>query len=280
MFAAIDHAGLRQEYNNAYYFPADLEGRWKEEMWFYRPRQSIHWKRAVVQTALSILPKPGPQLAFVFPLAIHRNKDRGLDSGKVPSVIYHEACHWALDRPGLLPASAFGNPIADAFCNYFAASILGKGIIGGLNAFMEPRRTRRIDRLSLVNGGDIRGSAKIPERQINPHLRSPFVASLFWSLRSQIGIAQTDALAWATLVELQGRASFRAMPEAIRAAAARKLALPAQRQIDMTLSRPEIERSFENLGILYPPDRYTPSTKAPVVLPNVIKGKTDNSASP
>ena len=248
-----DHVGLREEFNNAYYLPADAEGRWNEELWFYRSRPTIHWKGVLAQVAPFILPKPGLKLGLL-PFFVARNGDSGVDSAKVPSVIYHEAFHWAADQLGLVPASPFGTPLADAFCDYFSASILGKGIVGGLNAFMDPKRSKRIDRLRPLRSAAhnlVRNLAK--ER--NAHLRSPFVPSVMWSLRTKLGTAQMDAIAWQALVELRGNYTFRALPKALQDATAKtadnKTVLE---HVETVLARRDVTRSFDYLDSLYSSD--------------------------
>jgi hypothetical protein len=248
-----DHVGLREEYNNAYYFPADAGGRWKEELWFYLSKPTIRWKGALAQVALFTLPKPGLKLGLL-PFFLTRNRDSGVDSAKVPSVIYHEAFHWAADQLGLVPASAFGRPIADAFCNYFSASILGKGIVGGLDAFMDPKRTRRIDRLRPLRSA-AHNSVRNLAKERNAHLRSPFVPSVMWSLRTKLGTAPMDAIAWEALAELSGNYSFRALPKAIRDATAKTMdSKTVLEHVETVLARSDVARSFDYLDSLYSSD--------------------------
>jgi hypothetical protein len=248
-----DHVGLREEYNNAYYFPADADGRWNEELWFYRSKRTINWKGILAQIALFAIPKPGPKLALL-PVFMSRNKDSGIDSAKVPSVIYHEAFHWAADQLRLLPAIAFGRPVADAFCNYFSASILGRGIVGGLDAFMDPKRTKRIDRLRPLRGG-AHHSVRDLAKERSAHLRSPFVPSVMWSLRTKLGTAQVDAIVWQTLTELRGNYSFRVFPKAIRDAARKSVGdTRLVEHIETVLARSEVAKSFDYLDSLYSSD--------------------------
>ena len=50
----------------------------------------------------------------------------GIDGAKIPSVIYHEAFHWASDADGYFPMASEGNPVAEDYANYFGSSILNR----------------------------------------------------------------------------------------------------------------------------------------------------------
>src|SRR5207244_4267859 len=156
----------------------------------------------------------------LFPWFIQRNKDIGIDAAKVPSVIYHEAFHWAADQLGVLPATAFGRPIADAFCNYFAASILGKGVVGGLDSFIDSHRTQRIDQVQFLADN---ANGRVRNRAKETHSRSSFVPSVFWSLRTKVGASFIDKTVWQTLLELRQDRRFGMLTLATRQAAARTI---------------------------------------------------------
>jgi hypothetical protein len=261
-----DHYGLATEYNNAYYFPADIDGRWNQELWFYKPKRTVMTKRILVETVLSLLPKPAlynsAAALIALPLLIESNTDIGLDSAKDPSVIYHEAFHWASDDPELFKASAFGRPIGESFSNYFAASILGKPVVGGLRSFVDRKRSRNIGKLRMVGSRNVKRAQKnalSQAREINVHLRSPFGAAVFWEIRKQLGRERTDAIIWQAIRVLGPNGRFSAIPGAILqlldpnekgAAGVRKL-----------IESPEIRKSFENLDLIYDPKNYQPSSK-------------------
>lgn len=256
MWSRPDHFGLRGEFNNAHYFPADAQGRWGAEIWFLKPRASMRWQGLLRDAGWAAGPHTLVALPFVLPLALERNTDIGMDSVKVPSIIYHEACHWFAEVAGALPASAFSQPLGDAFADYFAASLHGAPRVGSLESFIDSRYAKNLARVRLVTDRRARGSARAASNEFFAHEGSPLVPSLLWSIRAVLGGERTDRLAWRTLLELGESPKFVDFRGALLDALSGEATPQEYESIREELARPEITRSLENLDYLNSLERF------------------------
>lgn len=146
-----------------------------------------------------------------------KQKEYYLDTGAIPSVIYHEYAHIALQ--GAFPSLRW-NRIPESFANYFAAAILGKGKVGAdKEYFGEVRPADRKLRTNLTSLKTYHPS--IDERaQQDPHgSRYAYdreVPSLFWWSRKTLGDVKANQLAWRVAHKMNEDSLYLEVVEAIR----------------------------------------------------------------
>ncbi|MCC6277364.1 MAG: hypothetical protein IT289_05565 [Oligoflexia bacterium] len=172
----VTHFSSRNSYNNARHIPEAIDGQWGPETWFHLPKPSVNWPRSILNTILFSLTVPGIGLTLL-PANVISNSNGGLDAAKIPSVIYHEAFHWASDRGDLFPESQVYHWIPEDYANYFGAAMIDAPLRAESEAYAAPHFRKNFDRLKGRSG---QASKMIESGAYND---TSFVPSLFWQIR-------------------------------------------------------------------------------------------------
>ena len=229
-YNVVSHAAQAPRCNNSRYIYADYKDRWDGEIWFHVPNKvEDSQETTILKTALERLhvsygpttEYPNGQVLGVelsIPIGapfVDHWQDIGMDLAKVPSVIYHEAFHWASDDPNYdvgtdkttstdgypFTGVTEGNPLAEDFANYFGTVLNGKPQIAELQAYVEPTRMRDfsgvepIDQTALkpIKDAAVNGRSKMAV----PYNYTNFIPQLLWGLRKSAPDAQKfDQVAW------------------------------------------------------------------------------------
>lgn len=181
-------------YNNARFIPDHYDGKWSNEMWFHPRKQKTKWKKIGMSIGLSAALEPH-LLPLAIPLAIIQNHSGGFDSSLIPSIIYHEAFHWATNSEHLLKTYATRNPLAEDLANYFGSSIWDKpemACLPGLsNTCIKFKRIKKV-------------RSHLPAKS----LYHPFLPALLWTLGKKLGKKAIDHLAWELIKKMNNKDSY------------------------------------------------------------------------
>lgn len=235
----INHFGLLPGYNQAGHYPADPEGRWNQEIWFYKANTIVefNWKNMLRETAIGTGAKAvvpmiigtaikwgslGTGALWSLPGTFLRNFRRtpGANFAKAPYAIYNEGFHWATDDESLFTsAEGYGSPLADAFSNFFAAAILGKPVLDGpeLSRFLR----RKIDKVETVKPWTEKQRQNFDEavKYRLEYYRSPFIPAILWQAKvgidKECGQGEGDRAIWTTMTMLENHSLFTDVPPAL-----------------------------------------------------------------
>jgi len=203
-YNAFTHFADFDAYNDARYIPAQWDEKWGAEIWFHSPRTRTNWKAFALETAGALYPHPAATL-IVGPLALHQYTFEGFDSAKTPSIIYHEAFHWASDRAGLFPTTNVSTPLLEDYANYFGSVILGVPQVGDLPGFNDPRAIRHYGHIKVLHR---------PIKKMN-YNGTETVPSLLWAIRHHINPELMDRAVWSSISSLSRRSFETDIPTAI-----------------------------------------------------------------
>jgi len=180
-----DHAW----FNDSRFVPANYRGKWQSEMWFHARKVKYDYLKPLGDSISIAKFSATPLLgAFAYPILLDLYKDGGMDGAKIPSVIYHEAFHWATNHPSLLPTEPWSHPVSEDFANYFAISLSGQPSTGEMGEFSSRSRIRHYDRLRQV---PLRRAKKV--KYYNDFTLMP---ALMWQIRLAMGQEKADQLVW------------------------------------------------------------------------------------
>jgi len=171
--------------NQSGYFAKDPSGRWGDEIWFYKRQSSFKKFKFITSTLIPALFTPWSLI--LTPLNYQQQHYSGYDTVKLPSVIYHEAFHYATDTEHLLKFSGTPQPVFEDLANYFAISILGAPRIAGLKAFSAKNAKRDFKKIQKV---------KKQKKKLTSYNYSGFVPQILWQIRTLEGPQKTDQMVW------------------------------------------------------------------------------------
>jgi hypothetical protein len=212
----VVHYAKWNDYNNSRYIPFDnYANKWGNETWFDARKSKwakIDWYDIGFNTGSGTLTQDWLALGEPIPDVVNKYNS-GIDSAKIPNVIYHETFHWASDTDALIPMPAAGNQVGEDYANYFGSSLLGRPEIAELHEFSGRFYKQSYKKIREVkDDGDI---VVNPER----YDASRFVPSFFWSIRNKLGAERADQLIWNSLKYLkQGFFQTRIPPALTKAA--------------------------------------------------------------
>jgi hypothetical protein len=160
-----------------------------EETWFFHREKELRdfsLYDLLTTQGLALLTKSYAEMGLDALVELDRSYDGGIDTAKQPTVIWHEAFHWA-DEP-VIPVVWQPFATGEDFANYFAASQYGKPYVADLNEFSSRSNRRDYSKIRALK--DFRASA---------YNSRGFVPSLLWQIRVLLGQERADAVIWSSL---------------------------------------------------------------------------------
>lgn len=279
MKAAFDPAkrfSSSADFNHSRYIPAERTGKWDPEIWFDARRgrlEEMDWYDMGVDAGHGVWQESWLSFAVSGPIQMASHFNRGLDGAKIPSVVYHEAFHWATDREDFFPGISEDNPVAEIYADYFGSSLNNRPAMADIEEFSSRFFSRDY--------------SKIPDltKHVSPSNAdlAAFCPSLFWKVRDLLGAPRADRLFWRSIPELYGSAHVTDIPPALQRAA----------RLDTELSAAEVEEIEKVLADHFPsirvaenklnppkpgaaPASPTPSSSPSLAAPKSLVGKIEH----
>ncbi|HUP55863.1 MAG TPA: hypothetical protein VM598_00310, partial [Bdellovibrionota bacterium] len=170
----------------------------------------------------------------------YRNYDAGLDGAKIPTVVWHEAFHWAADSAALYPVVWSHQPTGEDLANYFASSQGDRPAVAELGEFAS-RFYRR----------DYRKLRPIKNFRASAYNSMAFVPSLLWEFRRWLGKERADALVWRAIPLLQGSVLESDLAAALAASARADTSLSVAEKAKVVAALEKNLRSFHILDQVF-----------------------------
>jgi hypothetical protein len=210
-FNSVEHFSQKLWYDNSCYITNHPDNGYDSEIWFFVRKavwNKLDWYSIAMNTGSAVMTKNYMNIGNILPDVVNKYSG-GIDTAKLPNVIYHENFHWASDYPNVIPMPDSGNQVGEDYANYFGSSLGGKPTIAELKEFSGRNYTRHYQKVHAVKDpGDNAANPMAYNSQ-------PFVPSLFWQFRDKLGQARGDELVYRSLKFIRGGIFETLIPAAI-----------------------------------------------------------------